>query len=80
LSKEDYFGRKLKVHGNSKLKWHLKLLKKISGIQTLGDYADDNDIIEITTESGWNSHDTFQRVNSHVFVISSFVDNYEQVD
>ncbi len=44
----------------------------------LGDYASKRAIIEITTESGWNSQDTFQRVNSHTFVISSFVDHYEK--
>jgi len=72
LSTEDYFGKKLKVAGNSKIKGGLKFLKKLVQVQALGgDYLAKKGIVEITTESGWNSQDTFQRVNSHVFVISS---------
>lgn len=78
LATEDYLGQKLKVPGNSKIKGHLKFLKNLVQVQALGDYASKREIIEITTESGWNSQDTFQRVSSHVFVISSFVDNYEK--
>ena len=78
LATEDYLGQKLKVPGNSKIKGHLKFLKNLVQVQALGDYASKRGIIEITTESGWNSQDTFQRVNSHVFTISSFVDNYEK--
>lgn len=78
LAREDYLGQKLKVPGNSKVKGHLKFLKNLVQVQALGDYAAEKDIIEITTESGWNSQDIFQRVNSHVFAISSFVDNYKK--
>lgn len=79
LSTEDYFGKKLKVAGNSKIKGGLKFLKKLVQVQALGgDYLAKKGIVEITTESGWNSQDTFQRVNSHVFVISSLVDNYKK--
>ena len=78
LSTEDYLGRKLKIAGNSKITGGLKFLKNLVQVQALGDYAAKRDIIEITTESGWNSQDTFQRVNSHVFVISSLVDNYKK--
>jgi len=77
LSTEDYFGRELKVAGNSKINGGLKFLKNIARVQALGDYASKRGMIEITTESGWNSQDTFQRVNSHVFVISSLVDHYQ---
>jgi len=80
LSTEDYLGQELKVRGNSKIKGHLKFLKNLVQVQALGDYASKRGIIEITTESGWNSQDTFQRVNSHVFAISSFIDNYQKKD
>ena len=78
LAKEDYLGQKLKIPGNSKIKGPLKFLKNLVQVQALGDYAAERDIIEITTESGWNSLDTFQRVNSHVIAISSFVDNFKK--
>ena len=45
-------------------------------MQALGDYVSDKGIMEITTESGWKSTDRFQRVNSHMFLILSLVDNY----
>jgi len=78
LATQDYLGQKLKVPGNSKIKGPLKFLKNLVQVQALGDYASKRAIIEITTESGWNSQDTFQRINSHIFAISSFVDHYEK--
>ena len=78
LATKDYLGQKLKVPGNSKIKGYLKYLKNLVQVQTLGDYAAERAIIEITTESGWNSQDTFQRVNSHVFAISSIVEHYKK--
>ena len=63
LATEDYLGQQLKVPGNSKIKGPLKFLKKLVQVQALGDYAAKRGIIEITTESGWNSQDTCQRVN-----------------
>lgn len=77
LTTKDYLGQKLHMPGNSKIKGYLKFLKNLFKIQALGDYATDRGIIDMTTESGWNSEDTFQRVDSHVLVICSFLDRYK---
>ena len=76
LATKDYLEQELTIPGNSKIKGGLKLLNKILQVQALGDYVSDKGIMEITTESGWNSEDSFQRVNSHVFLLLSLVDNY----
>lgn len=76
LSTKDYLGRELPMAGNSKITGSLKLLNKILQVQALGDYATDKGIVEITTESGWNTKDRFQRVNSHVLLVLSLIDNY----
>ena len=77
LSVEDYFGRKLETAGNSKISGVLKFLNKVVKVEALGDYVTKKNIIEITTESGWNSSDEFQRINSHLYTILSVVDNYK---
>ena len=77
LATKDYLGRDLAIAGNSKIEGFLKFLNGLLQVQALGDYASEKEIIEITTESGWNSKDKFQRVNSHAFLILSLIDNYE---
>lgn len=76
LATKDYLEQELPLSGNSKISGGLKLLNKILRVQALGDYASQKGIMEITTESGWNSNDRFQRVNSHVFLLLSLIDNY----
>ena len=76
LSTKDYLGQELSMPGNSKISGGLKLLNKIVQVQSLGDYASQKEIVEITTESGWNTADRFQRTNSHVFLLLSLIDNY----
>jgi len=78
LATKDYLGQRLHTPGNSKIKGYLKFLKNLFKVQALGDYAMDRGIIDITTESGWNAEDIFQRVNSHVLVICSFLDHYQK--
>ena len=77
LSTKDYLGRELPNVGVSAVKGGLKFLKDFVKVETLGDYLGERNIIEITTESGWNSEDTFQRIDSHFFLISSLVENYK---
>lgn len=77
LSSQDYLGRSLNVPGISKVEGVLKSLKKMANVQSLGDYLAQNNIIEITTETGWNSLDTFKRVDSHFLLMGSVVDHYE---
>jgi len=78
LAKKDYLGQNLEIAGNSKIKGHLKFFKNIMQVQAIGDYASEREIIDITTESGWNSQDSIQRINSHVYSILSFVDNFRK--
>lgn len=77
LSVKDYFGRKLKLKGNSKISGVLKLFNKIFKVDALGDYVTEKGIIEITTESSWNTKDNLQRVQSHVFLIASLLDHFK---
>ena len=76
LATKDYLDRDLPIAGSSKITGGLKFLNTLLQVQALGDYASAKEIIEITTESGWNSKDKFQRINSHVYLILSLVDNY----
>ena len=78
LATKDYFGKDLTPPGISEVRGIMKFLKKVVRVQSLGDYLAERGIIEITTESGWNSQDTFQRVNSHSLLIASVIDNYEK--
>ena len=75
LATIDYLGRNLQSKGQSKVSGLLKIAKHLVRVESLGDYLADKGIIEITTESGWNNADTFQRVNSHVLLIRSVVSN-----
>lgn len=76
LATKDYLDRDLPIAGNSKIAGGLKFLNTLLQVQALGDYASEKEIVEITTESGWNTADRFQRINSHVFLILSLIDNY----
>ena len=78
LSTRDYLGRELPKPGVSAVKGGLRFLKDLVQVQTLGDYLREKRIIEITTESGWNSQDTFQRVDSHFLLVSSLIEHYDQ--
>lgn len=76
LATTDYFGRELKTPGNSKINGLFRIFKNVVQVQDLEDYITPKGIIEITTESGWNTNDRFQRINSHVFVVLSMLHNY----
>ncbi len=76
LATQDYFGRSLVIPGVSKISGMMKFFETIVQVESLSDYINKMGIIEITTESGWNSQDTFQRVNSHLIFIASIIDNY----
>ncbi len=77
LATVDYFGRKLKPPGISNTnKGYLNILKNIIRLQPLADYTDENKIPSLTPESGWQSEDLKQRVNSHVFLINAVIDNF----
>lgn len=78
LSNKDYLGRALKIKGNSKISGVFKLFNKLAKVQALGDYVSEKGIVEITTESGWNSKDRFQRINSHALIVSSLIKNYKK--
>lgn len=77
LATSDYLGRDLKTPGTSEVKGILKILKNIAQVQSLGDYLASKNIIEITTESGWNSLDTFKRVDSHFLLIEALVNHFD---
>lgn len=79
LSTQDYLGRALTKPGISKVEGVLKSLKNLANVQSLGDYLAQQNIIEITTETGWNSLDTSKRVDPHFLLIGSVIDNYEKV-
>lgn len=76
LASKDYFGRNLQIEGNSKISGVLKLFNRLFRVQALGDYVTPKGIVEITTESDWNTSDQVQRVQSHVFSILSAVDHF----
>jgi len=78
LSQKDYWGRTLKIPGCSQVAGFMKVLSKLIQVQSLDDYVEKRGIPVITTESGWNSPDTFQRIDSHLHLIRSVVKRYQQ--
>lgn len=80
LATTDYFGRKLETPGNSKINGFFKIFKNIVEVQDLENYITPKGIIEITTESGWNSNDHFQRIYGHVFTVLSIVNQHSCCD
>ena len=76
LASKDYLERKLKEQGISEISGALKILKKIVKLQPLSDYAEEKGILEITTESGWNTDDALQRIDSHKLLIIKLLEIY----
>ena len=76
LATKDYLGRKLKHSGISEISGALKIFKKIVKLQPLSDYAEEKGILEITTESGWNTDDALQRIDSHKLLIIKLLEIY----
>ena len=76
LAKKDYWGRELKQNGISQVNGIVRLILKLTHPNSLDDYSEENKIAQITTESGWNSSDYKQRVESHLLLFKSVINNF----
>lgn len=81
LSTEDYhMGRELTPPGFSPLKGIGKFFSKLFSVQPLDDFVAKSGIPLITTESGWNSPDPFQRIDSHLLFIDGVIEHFEKTN
>ena len=78
LATDDYLGRRLETPGRSRVSGVLKTLKHLVQVQSLGDYLAERDIVEITTETGWNNEDPKQRITPHVALIIEVLRTFSQ--
>ncbi|MEL7118783.1 MAG: DUF2817 domain-containing protein [Bacteroidota bacterium] len=77
LATTDYFGKKMKVKGNAIISPFMRFLGSLIGVESLEQLVESRKISVITTESGWNSTDLFQRIDSHVLLFKAVIKYFE---